>query len=243
MNLNILEFEDFLDRHEKVVLQLSSGKDARACLELVRPYLKRITVLWANSGNPYPEVIEYMDDLKKDIPHFKEVNGEQPIWVLEHGMPVDIVPVLSTHFGASLSQTGMLLQPFNLCCGHNLWEPMANFILQNGYTGIIRGHKLSDKLKPPIKHLDKVGNLEFYQPLEHYTDAEVMEFLGDKAPPSYKRGLTSSVDCMNCSAFVGDDSKRLPDLDLIYPPAAKQIRSVHQFLKEELQRYMQDLGD
>lgn len=242
MELDILRFEEFLDRHEKVVLQFSSGKDSRACLELIRPYLKRITVMWANSGNPYPEVVEYMDDILLSVPNFVELVGEQPGWVIEHGMPVDVLPVSAGHFGLMMGTSVPKLQPFNACCGHNLWEPMAKFVIEGGYTGIIRGQKASDKLKPPFKHGDVFHGLEFYHPLENATDSEVIEFLGDDIPGFYKRGLTSSLDCLNCSAFVGDDPKRLPDLDLIYPPAAKQIRTVQEFMKAELSRYLENLN-
>jgi len=244
MELDIIRFEEFLDRHERVVLQFSAGKDSLACLKLVKPYLNRIIVMWANGGNPYPETVDYMERVKGEVPHFVELVGEQPGWIIKHGMPVDTLPVRAGHFGPQMhGEEVPLLQPFNQCCAHNLWEPMGAFIVKNGITGLIRGQKDSDYIKPPFRSGDKLGPLEFYHPIESWTTEEVVAFLGDEIPDSYKRGLKSSLDCMNCTAYVKENKGRIEDLELIYPPAAKQIQQIHTFLREELRRQLHDLGD
>lgn len=241
--MNIKELESFLSRHNFVALQFSAGKDSLACLKLLQPYLEQIVVLWCNAGNPYPETVEYMDEIYAKVPHFIEVTGNQPAWVIEHGMPVDVMPVSLSHFGPMMHDRIVpKFQPFNQCCAANLWEPMADWIMKNGVTGLIRGQKNCDVHKPPFRSGDWVGEIEFFHPIEDWTDEQVFEFLGDEVPLSYKRGLTSSLDCMNCTAYADTNKARLEDLDYIYPPAAAQIRSVHSFLKEELIQYLKTLG-
>lgn len=39
-----------IDRHERVVLFFSGGKDSLTCLLLLRPYWDRLTVCWINTG-------------------------------------------------------------------------------------------------------------------------------------------------------------------------------------------------
>lgn len=240
--MDILLFEQFLKRHERVALQFSAGKDSLACLKLLKPYWNRIVVLWANGGNPYPETVEYMDDVWQKVPNLVELVGEQREWTLQHGMPVDVMPVSASAFGPSMSaKPAPLVQPFNQCCAHNLWNPMAKWIMDNNVTGLIRGQKNADSLKPPYHSGDMLGDIELFHPIESWTDEQVYEFLGEDIPASYKRGLTSSLDCMNCTAYVKENKNRLKDLDLIYPPAAKQIREIHQFLREELSSHLNDL--
>lgn len=234
--------KEFFSRHERIVLQFSAGKDSAACLWLLKPYWDRITLLWANGGNPYPETVTYIDHIWGLVPHFVELVGEQPGWVIKHGMPVDILPISGSSFSNLMHDRAVpKLQAFNQCCSHNLWEPMAKYFYENGITGVIRGQKDCDSLKPPFRSGDKFGNIEFLHPIEDWTTSDVMEYLGDRVPDSYKRGLPSSLDCMNCTAYAGENVGRVKDLELIYPPAAAQIRSIHSFLREELSSQLADL--
>lgn len=234
--------EDFFSRHERVVLQFSAGKDSAACLWLLQPYWDRLTVLWANGGNPYPETIEYMDYIWGLVPHFVELVGEQPGWVIKHGWPVDVLPISASSFSSQMHDRQVpKLQPFNQCCSHNIWEPMAKYFYEYGITGIIRGQKSCDLLKPSFRSGDKFQNMEFFHPIEDWSTEQVMSYLGDKLPASYKRGLPSSLDCMNCTAYAKENSGRVKDLELIYPPAAAQISSIHSFLRDELKSQLSDL--
>jgi 3'-phosphoadenosine 5'-phosphosulfate sulfotransferase (PAPS reductase)/FAD synthetase len=237
-----MDIHEFLDSHAKVVLQFSAGKDSLACLKLLKPYWNRIIVLWANAGNAYPETLDYMDKVRKLVPHFVEVHGEQPAWVIEHGMPVDVVPVSMTSFGPYMGSKDLpLVQPFNACCHHNLWQPMADWIIANDVTGIIRGQKDCDTHKPPHNSGEWIGPFQVFHPIEKWTDEQVIEFCGDDIPDSYKRGMKSSLDCMSCSAYASHNKERIQDLDLIYPLAAKRIREIHSALRGEMLESLKDL--
>ena len=51
--------------------------------------------------------------------------------------------------------------------------------------------------------------MEYIQPLRDWTDAQVLEFLGDRLPPGYAHGLTGSLDCMTCTAYLSRNPARL----------------------------------
>lgn len=229
-------FDEFFDRHQNVVLQFSSGKDSAACLWLLEEYWPRITVLWCNPGNPYPETLDYMDRIWTLVPDFIEVHGNQPAWIKEYGYPVDILPISASPFIPNVqSREVPRLQPFTACCYANLWEPIMKFMVEDGVTGVIRGQKLSDRMKSPIRSGDVVQGFEFLFPIENWTDEDVVKFLGpERMPPSYARGLKSSLDCINCTAYMAENTQRINDLDGIDAAAAAEVRSVHAFLKEEM---------
>lgn len=224
----------FFQRHLRVVLELSSGKDSAACLYLLEPYWEKITVVWMNPGNPYPETVEYMDKIRAMVPYFVELRGHQPDWIKEFGYPVDVMPVSASPFTMIPgTQENLKLQPFVSCCSANMWLPLAKWVKDNEVTGVIRGQKLCDSLKSPVKNGDVIDGIEYLFPIEGWDNARVLEYLGDRIPASYKRGLLSSLDCMNCTAYIQENPGRVADLELIYPPAAKEVRKVLSHVYEE----------
>lgn len=231
--------EEFFNRHSKVVLQLSAGKDSAACLWLLESYWDKLTVLWCNQGNPYPETVEYMKRIKATVPNFLEVRGNQIEWVRQKGYPVDVIPLLNTDYGRFIaSQDNLKLQPFWECCSHNFWEPMGKAVKDNGFTGVIRGQKSQDGLKSPVKSGSVIDGIEYLFPIETWSDEDVLDFLGERVPESYKRGLKTSLDCINCTAYVKEGQGRLEDLKLVSPDVHKQVKNVHSYLNYELQSYI-----
>ena len=229
---------DFFERHTRIALQLSAGKDSAACLWLLEPYWDRMDVVWCNMGNPYPETLEYMFELSLRVPNFFVVKGEQPYWIRQHGYPVDVLPFVHTKLGADITgQKRLQMQPFSVCCAENFWKPMHAFMKEQRYTGIIRGQKKSDRLKGPIKSGHKEDGVEYFFPIEDWTDEQVISFLGHRVPESYKRGLTSSLDCKNCTAYVSENPGRISDLATIDLLAAKEVIMVHQHLATALDEY------
>jgi len=222
MNIN-----DFLDRNPKTVLMLSAGKDSAACLKMLRSYLHRILVVWVNQGNPYPETVEYMNRISKDIPHFHIVNGNQPEFIRKNGYPADVVPV-------QVLLEPIMFVPFTACCSANFWQPLTGFLKALEITGVIRGQKASDVLKSPAVSGTKIGGFEYFHPIEDWTDEDVVEFLGSDIPDSYRRGLHASLDCVNCTAYTADNGRRVAELERLAPSAYQEIITVHGVLKEKL---------
>jgi len=227
-------FTEFFARHKKVMLQFSAGKDSAACLWLLQPWWDQVTVVWMNMGNPYLETLEYMDKIHKLVPHFKMLVGNQKSWIGAHGWPVDIVPVEKDRVG---------FQDYRLCCGENAWKPMAEYVKAQGFDGVIRGQKKSDVLKGPSISGQTIDGVEYLYPIEDWKDSDVYLFLGDRVPPSYKRGIKTSLDCINCTAYVAENRERLIELEKTHPTVASEVKFVHKALSKTLAGYHSLLKD
>jgi len=173
-------YDDFFSRHERVILCFSPGKDSAACLSVMRDYLPRIEVVWVNPGNACEETIAYMQEVERQVPRFTALKGKQPEFFALYGPP-------------ALGEV--------TCCMMNRWRPLNQYIIQEKITGIIRGQKASDLHKPNVKSGDVIEGIEFLHPLETWTDEDVIGYLGDSIPASYKRGLKTSLDCYGCTAY------------------------------------------
>lgn len=224
------------------MLQFSAGKDSAACLYLLEPFWDRLTVAWMNPGNPTQEVVAYMRRIANLVPNFLEVKGKQPEWIRQNGYPVDVLPFPSTQLGriASDLQT-MRFASAESCCRANMWKPMAEAVIAGGYTAVIRGQKSCDSLKIPITSGTVIDGVEYYFPLEDWTDERVFDFIGPNLPPGYARGLHCSIDCRNCTAYAAEHRGLVEDLLHEEPEAAAEIRAVHLELERQLSEYIAEL--
>lgn len=227
--------KEFFERNSKSILQLSGGKDSVACLWLLEAWWDQLTVVWANTGNPYPETVEYMAEVKALVPNFVELKGNQPAYIKEFGYPVDMVPVWQTQFASQVAGKVdfKFSNPFN-CCYTNHWKVMEDYILASGVTGIIRGQKEADQRKNQLKPGDVVAGLEFCFPVFHWTDGEVKAFLGDRLPKNYLRGMSGSLDCMNCTAYLNESVGRLQALRKDFPETYAEVQNVHKEYSKSL---------
>lgn len=234
-----MNISDFFSRHERVMLQFSAGKDSAACLYLLEPFWERLTVSWMNPGNQTKEVAAYMQRIKALVPHFQEIKGNQPEWIKIHGYPVDVLPFESTDLGriADSSSTRRFSSTKD-CCAANMWIPMAEAIISGDYTGVIRGQKQCDHLKGPVRSGDVYNGVEYFFPIDDWTDEQVFEFLGPNVPASYQRGLQSSIDCRNCTAYAKEHQGLWEDLQETEPEAAAEIKAVYQDLSSQLENYI-----
>lgn len=176
------------------------------------------------------------------VPNFVEVPGRQPQFIRECGYPVDMVPVGMTRIGRVLSRTsGVFVVPYNECCGHNLWAPAIEHIRLAGYTGIIRGDKLADALKPPVLSGETHDGIEYLFPVEGWTDVEIGDYLGDSIPQYYRRGIRTSLDCINCTAYLDHNIERLRDLEVTDPRVHAEVTGVLHAVSAEVGRYIESL--
>lgn len=227
----------FLQRHERVVLMFSTGKDSAACLKMLRPVIERILVAWVNPGHPYPESVEYMSHIQRSVPHFQMVLGHQREFIARNGYPADVVPFEATPLGRVVTgSTGPLLVPVEVCCRANMWGPARDAALAYGATGCIRGDKDADELHADVVSGDVRDGIEFFFPLREWTDAQVIDYLGQDIPPSYRRGLKSSLDCINCTAYLAHNPGRIADLKTNYPAAYEEVQPVIHWMREAARR-------
>jgi hypothetical protein len=94
---------------------------------------------------------------------------------------------------------------------------------ENDLTGIIKGQKLADRGRPPITTGVTMGGVEIWHPLEAWTDDDVFSYLGNDTPESYRRGLKSSLDCMDCTAYSLENVARVQELKTRYPEVHQKV--------------------
>lgn len=227
--------QEFFNRHAKVILQFSGGKDSLACLKLLEAYKDQFTVVWVNPGNPYKETIALMESVKARVPNFIELKGDQPKFIKEQGYPVDILPLWNTDWAhrVASSKSFKFTTP-SACCYNNHWKLMENFVKEFSVTGIIRGQKLSDKRKNSLRSGDIVEGIEFLFPLQYWEDKDVTEFLGEDLPEYYNQGFKSGLDCVNCTAYSDESVERVQALAKTDKKVFEEVKAVHQEWKKAI---------
>ena len=195
---------DILDRHHKIALQFSGGRDSIACLYLLRPYLDRITVYWVNTGAAFPETLAIVDQVRALCPQFVEIAGDQPGVIAQFGLPSDIVPAAHTPIGVIGTGADLpLIQDRYSCCLRTIMLPLHERMRADGVTLIIRGQKAADRHKAPIASGHTEEGVEYLFPIEGWSTRQVMDYLtAEGAPiPRFYEMLDGAADCMTCSAW------------------------------------------
>lgn len=198
-----MSFEATIQRHSKIALQLSGGKDSLACLYLMRPYLDRIAVYWLNTGRTFPETEQTIKAVREFIPHFVEIASDVEVVHQQFGIPSDIVPASATQFGRMVGHNAPLIQDRYSCCLQTIMRPMHDRMFADGVTLIIRGQRNDDELRPPIHSGYIEAGIEYLFPVEDWTAKQVLTYLDkQKAPiPRFYEMLDEAPDCMTCSAW------------------------------------------
>lgn len=218
--------QDFFDRHEKVALMFSGGKDSIACLHLIADYLDRTLVVWVNTGASFPEIEDFMQDVRESVPYFLEIKTNQPASIKSKGYPVDVVPVNYTDLGQLV--TGIKdfkLRSYFECCSENFWIPCDAEIRKLGITGVIRGQRNSEKHRAPIQSGHVQDGIEYNFPIESWTDEEVLAYLRSKGVTIDERLAMShsSLDCWNCTAYMAESADRFKYIKKHYPVKYQSI--------------------
>ena len=200
--------ESIFDRHSNVALSLSGGRDSLACLYLFRPHWDKLTVYWLNTGDAFPETVEFMHNIRKMVPNFVELHGQQKQIVKADGWPSDVVVHSHTTDGNALfGGTPFKMQSRLSCCYRSMMLPAYQQMTADGVTCIIRGKRFEEADKSPFKDgsVDSYG-VELRFPIYNWTAADVTAYLvsqGVELPRFYLHG-EHSIDCMSCTAFWED---------------------------------------
>lgn len=234
-----------IDRHEKIVLQFSGGKDSIACLMLLKDYLHKITVLWLNSGASLPETFEQMNKVREMCPNFIEIVGNQPEQVAAHGYPVDVLP-MRNHISIQhiAQQKRIPLQGFMQCCYHSIMLPMHEATKNLGATLVIRGQKLADAHKSPIKSGDVIDGVEYWFPIEDWPDDRTIMYASASGLlPEHYNDANTSLDCWSCTAYLQENQWKVPYLEKHHPDKAKEVKQRLSIIRQEIQSDMKYLGE
>lgn len=225
-----------LERHENIVLQFSGGKDSIACLILLRAHLHRITVLWLNTGETLPEHLAQMERVRALCPRFVEVRSDLAVSIARDGYPVDVLPLRNDRNVQFLTQQERApLQGFMACCMNNLMQPMHQATIDAGATLIIRGQKQADGHKSPVVSGDVRGGVEFWFPVEEWSDDEVLDFIAvsDLLPEHFERHHTS-LDCWSCTAYLSEHAWKQQYLDQHHPEKGAEVRHRIAIIRKEI---------
>lgn len=218
--------QDFFNRHEKVALMFSGGKDSLACLHLVKDYLDKTIVVWVNTGANFPEIEQMMREVKAIVTHFHEIKTDQPSSIKANGYPVDVVPVNYTKLGQSVTSIkDFKLRSYFECCAENFWIPCDAEMRKLGVTGVIRGQRNSEAHRAPIKSGHIENGIEYHLPIESWKDSEVIDYLRSKDVVIDERlsMAHSSLDCWNCTAYMAESAERFKYIKKHHPSKYKSI--------------------
>lgn len=218
--------QDFFNRHEKVALMFSGGKDSLACLHLVKDYLDKTIVVWVNTGANFPEIEQMMREVKAIVTHFHEIKTDQPSSIKANGYPVDVVPVNYTKLGQSVTSIkDFKLRSYFECCAENFWIPCDAEMRKLGVTGVIRGQRNSEAHRAPIKSGYVENGIEYHLPIESWSDSEVIDYLRSKDVFINERlsMAHSSLDCWNCTAYMAESAERFKYIKKHHPSKYESI--------------------
>ena len=203
--------DEIFSRHRHVALSFSGGKDSLALLHLMRPYWDRLTVYWLNPGNPFPETVELMQQVRAMVPHFKEIAGRQREVIAADGWPSDVVPQGHTSDGNTVfGATPFKVQSRLSCCFRALMWPAFEAMRADGVDCILRGKREDEADKTGIESGYVADGIELVFPLMRWTAQDVMNYLhavGVPMPKFYEHA-GHSLDCMDCTAWWGEGLSR-----------------------------------
>lgn len=235
-----------LDRHERVAVLASGGKDSTAVVYLLREHLDRITCYHANTGDLLPEIMAVADHIEAMVPRFVRLDTNVAGWIAANGLPTDLLPHSQHVVGQLMGEhTTRLVSRYD-CCFANLMLPLYERIKADGITLMIRGTKAVDMHRLPMRdgETDPGSGLELWLPLLNWSHAQVMDYLREVGAPiaSIYSHATNAPECMRCSAWWGE--RRATYLKQHHPEAfadyAARMRLVWAELAEPVRTLAQE---
>ena len=240
---------DVFARHDRGVLQFSGGKDSLACLHMLKPYWDRIDVLWMDTGDSFPETQAQMAEIEAMVPHFVTVRSDVTSHIEANGWPVEVLPVTRTPYGRMVDgHDKPLMQPYSVCCGENIWAPMASYVRESGAGLIIRGTRVADHRKSTIRSGDVVDGVEYFHPIEAWSSKQVHRYLAEigVSLPSHYSHVDTSLDCRMCTAYLYENAGKMDYMEEHHPADYAEIMlrigDIRDVLQEELIHTLNALG-
>ncbi len=235
--------------HKNIVLWFSGGKDSMSCLYLLKNELKNITVLWANTGKYYPELLETVSKAKKLCPNWKEIKTDRDSQWKANGLPSDLVPIDHTLLGQRISsKKKVTIQSYLQCRWENISAPLWEETKRLGATLVIRGQRADETHKSDSVNGFIHENVSFWHPIEDWTKEKVLDYLKEQMGelPKHYELEHSSMDCYDCTAFAEHSHDRAEYTKNHYPDLYKdyqeKIRKVHSAIAVSMEHYTKLIG-
>ncbi|TXN75483.1 phosphoadenosine phosphosulfate reductase family protein [Methylobacterium sp. WL8] len=217
------------DRHDRVFLAFSGGKDSAALAHLCRPWRDRLTLLWMNTGAAAPFMRDHVLSHRADF-EVIELHPDRPMienWQ-EWGIPADLIAVENL---ATVAWREPKVQPWLACCAVHRLQPAITFMESvRGPCPLLIGQRSADK-GGTVAGLASAfpAHVEVAMPLWTWTDAEVRTFVaeqGIRLHPHHAECPTS-IECVRCPANLSAEKLRL--LDRLYPDDAAFARNAARY--------------
>lgn len=213
------------EKHERIALQFSGGKDSLACLFLLQDYWDKLTVFWVNTGATFRETRDLMEFVRNTVPNFVEIKSDVMAHQEEFGFPVDLLPVSRTPLGRTLDGHSKLRMQSTLsCCAANIWGPMVAAMQEFKPTLIIRGQRADDFRKAPLRSGDIHDGIQYLLPVQNWTSEQVKEYLGDKLP-GYYRTVNVSLDCWSCTGYLYESVEKHAYMAALHPAQHEIVKA------------------
>lgn len=205
-------------------LAFSGGKDAMACLHLMRGQFD--CAIHVDTGYYLPETkacVEYAASL---VPVMHIVTTDRKGQNEREGIPADVVPIDWTRTGQEFwSKKQITIQSYLDCCFQNRMQPLWEKAKSLGVTRLVSGTRSQDGGNHAIRNGLIFDGIERVHPIEGWTDKEVLEYLEGKmdVPAHYYQVLSqSSLDCYDCTAYRLKSQDRIDWMRTRHPEAYAQ---------------------
>ncbi len=239
-----MSFDELIGHHERIALQFSGGRDSLALLLALRPYWPRLTVYYTNSGDPYPETKGLVDAVKHVVPRFVEIEGRVAGVHAEFGLPSDVLqPGVGYQFARTDIEGYVPLIDRHFCCMKSIMEPMHERMKADGITLLLRGQRSEESTKSHVKSGEVIDGIQIAFPINDWTTQQVEQFIeqcGVPPPPFYAHGLTSSPDCMRCTAWLEHGAHKY--LSKVHPAVAAEVNERLAKIKVVVQPFIDRLN-
>lgn len=212
------------ERHERVVLGFSGGKESIALAHMLEPWRDQVTLAWTNTGWMARHMVEFVRGYRDRGWILEELSAPNllDVWAI-NGTPVDVAPVANMNGTAEPR-----LQPWLNCCFTTRQQPMNAYLRTQAPCAYVVGQRANDFSGATMAGLrsNLPASVEVALPLTDWTEADVYAYIdrhGLELPPQYAEGYPDSIECVVCPAQIY--SKRMDYLARRYPEVLPGIRS------------------
>ena len=198
-----------IDPKERALLQFSGGKDSTALLYLCRPWLDRITVLFADTGAVYPHVVDFIHETCNKLgANLQVVRPKESVieFTNREGLPSDIIPLETMREVQWMhrDKAPQLIQSWLKCCTAMIFEPLNEAVKASGVKTVLRGSKKADSRVGAVDgHV--ADGITYLSPLWNWSHANVFRYLAKQGVtlPKQYNGASENIDSIDCYICTG----------------------------------------